>query len=175
MEKGLIHLYSGEGKGKTTAAIGLAIRAAGSEKKVLFCQFLKNNQSGELRILENIPWVKLDLTYPVTKFTRQMTLEEREKTIFEQQTKLSNCWKMATEQSFDLLILDELVAAISLGFIPLDEVLILLQNKPEGLEVILTGRNPPSELAALADYHSRICSVRHPYEKGLSAREGIEY
>lgn len=173
MEKGLVHLYTGDGKGKTTAAVGLAVRAAGRKKKVVFCQFLKNNQSGEIPVLAEIPEIEVVQDYPVSGFTFSMTQEQREKTAWEQQEK----WKKAVQLSkdADLLVLDEVMAAVNGKFLPIGWVTDFLQNKPETLEVVLTGRNPPPEIASLCDYYSEIAAKAHPFQKGIPAREGIEF
>lgn len=175
MEKGLVHIYSGSGKGKTTAAVGLTVRAAGRGKKAVFCQFLKGNQSGELSVLGTLPGVTLILDYPVRGFTFSMTEEERAQTRLEQQEKWKKAACTAVENGADLLVLDEVMAAVNGGFLPEEWVVRFLEERPETLEVVLTGRNPPEAITALSDYHSEITPLRHPYEKGIQAREGIEY
>lgn len=175
MEIGLIHIYCGDGKGKTTAAMGLAMRAAGRNKKVLLTQFLKDNESGELNSLEklkdNIVLLKGD---PVIKFFKFMSPEEQKITKKEHEERFKKVTKKAVEEKFDLLIMDEIIASINLNLIPLDEVVEFLKNKPKTLEVVLTGRNPNEKLVELSDYVSEIKAVKHPYEKGISSRIGIE-
>jgi cob(I)alamin adenosyltransferase len=173
MERGMIHLYSGDGKGKTTAAVGIAVRAAGRNKKIVFCQFLKNNQSGEIPILTSVQGIETILDYPVSGFTFSMNRQQKEQTALEQREK----WKKAVQLSrnVDLLILDEAIAAVNGGFLPLTWVTEFLKSKPETLEVVLTGRNPPPEIVPLCDYYSEINVKAHPYEKGIPAREGIEF
>ncbi len=173
MERGLILLYSGDGKGKTTAAVGLAVRAAGRGKRVVICQFLKDNQSGEIPLLVQMPQIQVVTSYPVLGFTFSMDQKQRERTAWEQQEK----WKEAVQLSKDagLLILDEAMAAVNGGFLPLEWLIDFLREKPAHLEVVLTGRNPPPEIAALCDYHSEMIAKAHPYKKGIPAREGIEF
>ncbi len=175
MELGLIHIYCGDGKGKTTASMGLAIRAAGRDKKVLLTQFLKDNESGELNSLEklkdNIVLLKGD---PVIKFFKFMSPEEQEITKKEHGERFKKVTKKAIEEKFDLLIMDEIIASINLELISLDEVVEFLKNKPKTLEVVLTGRDPNEKLVELADYVSEINAVKHPYEKGIASRIGIE-
>lgn len=175
MEKGLIHLYSGDGKGKTTAAVGLTVRAAGRGKRVVFCQFLKDNQTGELSVLRAIPEITLLLDHPVRGFTFSMTEEQLEQTRLEQREKWKKAVLLVSDTCVDLLVLDELISAVNGGFIPLEWVVQFLKNRPASLEVVLTGRNPPEEITTLCDYHSEIKSLCHPYEQGIMAREGIEY
>ena len=175
MEIGLIHIYCGDGKGKTTAAMGLGMRAVGRDKKVLLTQFLKDNDTGELISIE-----KLGINFevfkgiPVKKFFKFMSPEEQMVTREEHEERFREVTKKAIDESVDLLILDEIIAATNLKLVPLDEVIVFLKNKPKGLEVILTGRNPDKKLVELADYVSEIKAVKHPYEKGINSRIGIE-
>lgn len=175
MELGLIHIYCGDGKGKTTAAMGLGMRAVGRDKKVLLTQFLKDNQSGELNSIaklgENFVLFKGE---PVTKFFKFMSPEEQMVTKNEHEERFIAVTKKAVDENFDLLIMDELIASTNLELIPLDDVVEFLKNKPKGLEVVMTGRNPDEKLVELADYVSEIKAVKHPYEKGINSRIGIE-
>lgn len=175
MELGLIHIYCGNGKGKTTASMGLAIRAAGRDKKVLLTQFLKDNESGELNSLEkldkNIVLVKGE---PVKKFFKFMSPEEQLITRTEHEKRFKSVTKKAVDEDFDLLIMDEIIASTNLELISLDEVVEFLKNKPKTLEVVLTGRDPNERLVEIADYVSEIKAVKHPYEKGIGSRVGIE-
>ncbi|MBE6063027.1 MAG: cob(I)yrinic acid a,c-diamide adenosyltransferase [Clostridium butyricum] len=175
MELGLIHIYCGDGKGKTTAAMGLGMRAVGRDKKVLLTQFLKDNDSGELNSIEklgdNFVLIKGD---PVKKFFKFMSHEEQMMTRNEHVERFKSVTKKAVDENFDLLIMDELIASINNELIPLDSVVEFLKNKPETLEVVMTGRNPNERLVELADYVSEIKAVKHPYEKGINARVGIE-
>jgi cob(I)alamin adenosyltransferase len=170
-EKGLVHIYTGEGKGKTTAAIGLAVRASGAEKKVLIVQFLKGMDTSELE-----PLRKLGITVcrgETQKFIPFMTQDE-----------LQDCKKIQEStfekaieniNGFDMVILDEALGAISADMISMSAVIRLISDKPEATELILTGREAPEELIRLADYVSDIRCVKHPYNKGICARKGIEF
>ncbi|EKQ53400.1 MULTISPECIES: cob(I)yrinic acid a,c-diamide adenosyltransferase [unclassified Clostridium] len=175
METGLIHIYCGDGKGKTTAAMGLGMRAAGRDKKVLLTQFLKDNDTGELISIE-----KLGENFivfkgaPVKKFFKFMSEEEQIATKIEHEKRFKEVTQKAKDENFDLLILDEVIASTNLDLISLDGVIKFLKNKPKGLEVVLTGRNPNEKLIELADYVSEIKAVKHPYEKGINSRIGIE-
>ncbi len=172
-EKGLVHIYCGDGKGKTSAAIGLAVRAAGRGKKVLISRFLKTDDSGEVMILKEIPGI---IVLPCEKsfgFLFRMNEEQKKEAASYYQEQFEKTVKMA--ERYDLLILDEMMASISGKMVPEERVLQFLQEKPENLEVVLTGRNPSDRLKEEADYISEILAVRHPYEQGIPAREGIEY
>ena len=172
---GLVHIYCGDGKGKTTAAIGLAVRAAGSSKKVVVKRFLKNDHSGEVEILKQIPGITL---LPCTRtfgFSWKMSSQEKEEAKEYYGEELEKAWKMALDQGADMLVLDEAVGACGLGFIKEERLLELIENKPEKLEVILTGRNPSKALLAAADYVTEMVMRSHPYTKGIPARKGIEY
>ncbi|WP_315079026.1 cob(I)yrinic acid a,c-diamide adenosyltransferase [uncultured Clostridium sp.] len=175
MDLGLIHIYCGNGKGKTTAAMGLGMRAAGRDKKVLLTQFLKDNNTGELisinKIGVNFQIVKGE---PVKKFFKFMTEEEQKYTKLEHEKRFKEITLKAIEENFDILILDEIIAATNLDLVPLDIVTDFLKGKPKGLEVVLTGRNPNEKLIELADYVSEIQAIKHPYEKGINSRIGIE-
>lgn len=175
MELGLIHIYCGDGKGKTTACMGLAMRAVGRDKKVLLTQFLKDNESGELNSIaklgENMVLFKGE---PVKKFFKFMSEEERSRTEKEHRERFRTVTKKAVDENFDVLIMDEIIASTNIGFIPLDEVIEFLKNKPKELEVVLSGRNPNEKLVELADYVSEIQAVKHPYERGITSRIGIE-
>lgn len=167
----MIHLYCGDGKGKTTAAMGLALRATGRGRKVVIAQFLKGENSGERRILEQLPQVTL-LPLPETiQFTFAMSDEEKEKEKLRYQHMLKEITVAA--QVCDVLILDEVCAAVNTGMIPLEAVLQLLDCLT--CEIVMTGREPAQELKQRADYITNMNKERHPYDTGISAREGIEY
>lgn len=171
-EKGLIELYCGGGKGKTTAAVGLCIRAKGNGLKVLFVQFLKGRPTGEIEPLKKfgIDVIRSD---EVTKFIPNMTKEEFEICCKAQK----RCFNEAVKQqmNYDLIVLDELNGAVSTDTLDLNEVLDFLKNKPKCLEIVITGRDPAKEFFELADYISEIKAVRHPFDKGITARKGIEF
>jgi cob(I)alamin adenosyltransferase len=170
--KGCIHIYTGDGKGKTTAAIGLAVRAQGAGFKVLFVQFLKGQQTSELEPLKKIG-VTIMRTNAVKKFIPYMTEQEKEDCLQGQQSCFKEAVKLFTE--YDVVIFDEAVGAVTTGMLPLVDVINMIKTKPECLELILTGRQPPAELVELADYVSEIKAIKHPYDKGIKARKGIEY
>ena len=172
-KKGYIHLYVGDGKGKTTAAAGLALRAVGWGWRVVFAQFLKGRQSGEVAALQKLGATTV-LTQTTGKFTNQMTPQELAEQAVHSIAALDSIREMLGE-GCELLVLDEVVDAVNCGFLPLAALLEFLHERPGQTEVVLTGRKPPPELAALADYHTEFACRAHPYEKGVSARKGIEY
>lgn len=172
---GYIHIYCGDGKGKTTASIGQSIRAAGSGMKILYVRFLKDQKSGELKILESIPNIDL---YPCEKsfgFYWNMTDEQKEEAKLFYTDYLKSALHKVKQESYDMLVLDELMATYNYSFVDREDFLSFLSQKPESLEVVMTGRNPAKELLALADYVSDITKVKHPFDKGVAARAGIEY
>ena len=162
MEQGMIHIYCGDGKGKTTAAIGLAVRAAGCGMKVLFARFLKNEDSGELKVLDSVPEIEVLHLERSYGFFNTLTEKERIK-------------ERIAGGEFRVLVIDEFMAAYRYGLIGREDALGFLEGKPEALEVVLTGRDPAPELTALADYVSEIRKVKHPFDQGILARKGIEY
>lgn len=172
--KGLIHIYCGDGKGKTTAAVGLAIRCAGGGGNVLFYQFLKNGKSSEIAALKRINEIELIDGYEGIKFSFNMTDDEKKIAADYYTLKFKEIVNKVNEKNYDMLILDEAVNAINLGYISIDSILAFLINKPFGLEVIMTGRNPDKKLMALADYISEIVKIKHPFDIGIEARKLIE-
>ncbi|MEG1482291.1 cob(I)yrinic acid a,c-diamide adenosyltransferase [Clostridium sp.] len=175
MELGLIHIYCGDGKGKTTAAMGLGMRAAGREKKVLLTQFLKSNKTGELKSIEKLSeYFHVIKGEPAKKFVWNMNEEEKAAVKKEHTKRFKFVTNKAVEENYDLLILDEIIATINLDFIELNDVIKFLDNKPVGLEVVMTGRNPKEELIDRADYVSEIHAIKHPYKQGVKSRVGIE-
>ena len=167
---GKIHLYCGDGKGKTTAAAGLAIRALGHGKTVVFAQFLKDGCSGELNGLKELGAVVLSGPKD-TKFVFCMNEEEKEETACRNNRILQE----AMETRCSLLVLDELCAALECSLIDRDLAKKAVLQRPKEQEIVITGRNPEDWMLEAADYITRMEQVRHPYEKGLQAREGIEY
>ena len=173
-ETGLIHIYCGEGKGKTTAAIGLAVRHAGFGGKVVLAQFLKDGTSSECRALSKLENVTMLAANPCGKFSFQMTGEEKQQCSAAIGRTFAAATGFAVREGATLLVLDEVCAAVSCGFLPESEVLAFLDGKPDNLEVVLTGRNPSEALQARADYITEMVKRRHPFDKGIGARKGIE-
>lgn len=171
---GLIHIYCGDGKGKTTTGMGLCARAAGYGYKVLIYQFMKDNKTSERKVLEaaeNITWID---GLEMEKFSFQMTEKEKEERRIFYADQFRKVTREAVEGDYDVIFMDEAVYTIRAGLLEESLVLDFLENKPEKLEVILTGRDPSEALLEKADYVSEICMRKHPFQKGIPARPGIE-
>lgn len=165
----MLHIYTGDGKGKTTAAMGLAARALGHGKRVVIVQFLKNGASGELVTLR-AAGAAIFSGRAGTKFVSAMTEEEKKEVRALQDRQLA----AALAMPFDLLILDEACAALRHGLVDPDLLTKTVSIKDER-EIVVTGRDPAQFLLDAADYITYMECVRHPYERGTAAREGIEY
>ena len=168
---GLIHLYYGDGKGKTTAAVGLAVRAAGSGMKVTFAQFMKNGRSSEVEVLSGIPGITTLIADGICKFSFKMTDEEKRAARVCQKELL----KRALDTTCDMLVLDESINAYRTGLIDHDELEKVVLEKPEDLELVLTGRAPAWFFIERADYVTEMVCHKHPYNDGVRARRGVEF
>lgn len=171
---GLIHIYCGDGKGKTTAAVGLAVRCAGRGNKVLLVQFLKSRDSGELYSLAKLPDIEVMRGKESKKFTFQMNEEEKHALLIEHNKMFEQVLAKIKNGGYSLLILDEVIGALNAKVFEMPKLIEFLRHKQENLEVVLTGRNPAPELVEIADYVSEMRKVKHPMDKGIMAREGIE-
>ena len=173
--RGCVHIYCGDGKGKTSSAVGLAVRASGRGKKVLIVRFLKTEDSGEVEVLRKIPGITVTPCDRTFGFVFRMNEEQKREAGAYFQSRFETAVKTAVEDGVDLLVLDEILASCNYGMVREDDVAEFLRNRPEEMEVVLTGRDPSDRLIALADYVSEIKMVKHPYTQGIGAREGIEY
>lgn len=171
---GLVHLYCGDGKGKTTAAVGLAVRHSGRGGKVVFAQFLKDGTSGECRVLAKLG-VTVLAANPVGKFSFRMTEEEKAETAAALGRTFDAATSFAVRERATLLVLDEICAAVNCGFLPEKTLTEFLESRPDSLEVVLTGRDPSENLQMHADYITEMKKRRHPFDEGVAAREGIEF
>lgn len=171
--KGLIHIYCGDGKGKTTAAMGLALRFAGAGRRVLVLQFFKDGNSSEVKALRNFDTV--DVVEQTRHFGFSWTLSEEE--LREARAYYSGLLEdtMARSGKYDLLVLDEAMSACTTGMIQEERLLELLHEKPDALEVVMTGRNPSQALLDRADYVTEMRKVKHPFDRGIPARMGVEF
>ncbi len=169
----MVHIYTGDGKGKTTSAIGLAVRACGHGWHVLMIQFMKGHSNkGEFRILKNIPnfeFVQTGLSNFIQK--GNPSLED----IQLAREGILKAQKAVVSGNYDLVILDEILISIDCGLIQLEELIHLIQSKSANTELVLTGRNAHPELVKLSDYVSEILDIKHPYHHGKKHRKGIEY
>ncbi len=172
-DKGYIQVYTGNGKGKTTTAIGQAIRALGGGLKVYFVQFMKNFQYSELSLLENIHPNFTIKRYGTDDFVFKKTPPD-EKLIVEMRDGLKKTEQIMLSESYDIIILDEILVSIYFKIFKTQEVISFLQKKPEKIEIILTGRYCPNEIIKLADLVTDMKEVKHYYQKGVSSRPGIE-
>lgn len=172
--RGLIHLYCGDGKGKTTAAVGLAVRAAGAGQKVLFVQFLKDGSSSEIKTLRATDGIDVLVCEKPYGFIWTMSEEEFAAAARDFAALLRTALARSGE-GYGLLVLDEAVSACNCGVIAERELLDFFAVRPEGLEVVLTGRDPSEALLAAADYVTEMKKLRHPYDEGRQARLGVEY
>lgn len=169
---GLVHIYCGEGKGKTTAAVGLSLRAAGNGIPVLFVQFLKDGSSGEVKMLEHIKGIRVMNVKESYGFVFRMT--EQEKSLAA--GAYTELFRQAAAQCSQgmVLVLDEIMAACGNGLVSWEMVMAFLKERPQNIEVIMTGRDPSPELKEAADYITEMKKIKHPFDKGISARHGIE-
>lgn len=173
-ETGCIHVYYGDGKGKTTTGMGLILRAAGYGYRVLLYQFMKDNKTSERKILERVENITMLDGLEQEKFSFQMTPEEKEERKRFYGEQFWKVTKLAVSEDYDVLFMDEIIYAISAGFLEEELVLDFLKTKPKKLEVLLTGNYPGEEILKLADYVSEIKKVKHPFDRGVRARRGIE-
>ena len=171
----MIHLYFGGGKGKTTAAMGLALRTAGRGGGVVIAQFLKGADSGERAALARLPGAALLEVPERVKFTFQMTRAEREAEARRSLSLLERAAALARKPGCGLLVLDEALDAVNAGLLPLPALLEALDQLPPETEAVLTGRDPLPQLLERADYITEMVKVRHPFDRGVSARPGVEF
>lgn len=168
---GLVHIYTGNGKGKTTAALGLALRATGQGLKVLFVQFVKGDS-----ICGEHFFVSKHQSFQIVQLNNKSSFIQTPEELRMQADKTMRLVEKAVlKGGYDMIILDELCYALSQGYLPLQRVLDLLHKKPKPLELILTGRGAPEELIREADLVTEMVQIKHPFERGIKSRKGIEY
>jgi len=171
--KGLVQLFTGNGKGKTSAALGAVIRALGHGLRVYIVYFMKGNYPyGERRILSRLPNVKM-ASFGQKGFVDPANIKPEEK----EQARLAFAAgrEAMLTGSYDLIVLDEINIAVAWKLIELDEVVKLISDKPPHVELILTGRQADARLIELADLVTEMVKIKHPYDKGIKARKGIDY
>lgn len=170
---GLVQVYTGEGKGKTTAALGLAIRAWGRNFRVVIIQFLKPADSGEYLVLNQLPERMEVKSFGRAAFVYPGSVKEKDIEAAEQG--LDYARMIVVNNSADLLVLDEINCAMALGLIEARDVVQLIRNRPETMEMVLTGRGAPEEIIRQADLVTKMEEIKHPFGSGIKARRGIEY
>jgi len=173
LEKGLVQVYTGEGKGKTSAAFGSALRAVGRGLKVYVIQFIKGGfDYGELYIAERLPNLKL-AAFGRGRFITEAPPSQKDVQLARDAFDLAK--KVVDSGEYDIVILDEVNVVLNLKMIDIDEVVKLIKNKPKHVELILTGRYAPAQIMEVADLVTEMREVKHPYARGVPPRKGIEY
>ncbi|MEO0262889.1 MAG: cob(I)yrinic acid a,c-diamide adenosyltransferase [candidate division WOR-3 bacterium] len=175
MKKGLIQIYTGDGKGKTTAAVGLAVRASFYNLKVCFIYFHKDPERWGYGELENLKKLGVDVIGFASKhphFDKDVSFEDVRRECLKG---LEFVEKIFNENKYDIIILDEINISVRDGFLKEEEILSLLDKKPYGIELILTGRGATEKMIEKADLVSEVKKIKHPFDKGIFARKGIEF
>ena len=175
LKEGYVQVYTGNGKGKTTAAMGLAFRAAVDGMEVKVVQFLKSWKTGELESAKRFDNLEILRFEKVKGFTWELNEEELAQLKSEVRVGFDFVKGLVENRGCDILILDEVMASISGGFIGEDEIVELIEKKPKDMELILTGRNVPEKIMEKADLITEMREIKHYYKKGVPAREGIEF
>ncbi len=175
IERGLVHVYTGDGKGKTTAALGLALRALGWGLRVMMIQYIKGYADlGEIKFAK-----EYGKNFAMHQFALDTSRDIPEEKVKARQAEVEKAMEFAEHAvnsgEYDLVILDELNVAIHYGLVDVKRVVELVEGKPASVELVVTGRNAPGQLAALADYVTESLMVKHPFEQGTMARPGIDY
>ncbi len=170
---GTVQIYTGDGRGKTTAALGQAIRAAGHGFKVIVIQFMKGKINyGELKAAKRIPGFTIE-QYGLPSFVDRDNPSKEDIELAKKGFERAK--KVVMSSEYDMIILDEINVALDYGLVSLDEVIELIKKRPKHIELILTGRYAPKKLIKIADLVTEMKEVKHHYQKGIQAREGIEY
>ncbi|MBQ8960663.1 MAG: cob(I)yrinic acid a,c-diamide adenosyltransferase [Ruminococcus sp.] len=169
----MIHIYCGDGKGKTTAAAGLAVRCAGAGLKAAFFQFLKDGTSSEIGPLRKLG-IRVRCCKECSKFVFEMSPEEKSAAALAQDSMLREAESLLRE-GFDMIVLDEFFGALTTGTLTYEAAKRFVEDFPVSAELVLTGRDPDRFFLDKADYISQIHALAHPYDKGVPARRGIEF
>jgi len=171
MKKGYIQVYTGDGKGKTTAALGLALRAAGNKMHSYIGQFMKGQFYGELKSIERIPEIDLEQYGDIKCIRRE---DVTSKHIDQAMKGLDKARQAMLSGNYDIVILDEINVSIWFGLLSINDVIAFIDLKPESVELILTGRKAPEELITRADLVTEMREIKHYYQNGVDARKGVE-
>jgi cob(I)alamin adenosyltransferase len=176
LKNGYVQIYTGNGKGKTTAAVGLAVRAAGNGYNVFMVQFLKGGKTGELESAKKMaPFFSIFSFEKKRGFFWTLNDEEKIQVKAEVEQGYEFCKEALKEEKCDILIMDEVMGALSNGLISEEQILELIENKPVNIELILTGRNVPEAILNKANLVTEMKDVKHYYNEGVPSREGIEF
>lgn len=167
----MIHVYTGDGKGKTTAALGLALRAAGAGLRVYIGQFIKGESYSELKIIKKIPNIKIE-QYGRGCFIKN---KPKQRDIDLAANGLAQVKQIIARRDYDIVILDEINIALRLGLLKINELINILKSTPKDMELVLTGRGATQKIIKLADLVSEIKDIKHYYKRGIKARKGIEF
>lgn len=170
--KGYIHVYTGDGKGKTTSSLGLAMRAAGAGNRVAIIQFMKGRRYSEIDTAELIPGIEI-FQHGRDEFVSK---EDPEQIDIDLARKgFEHAMEIVNGGEYDMVILDEINVALDFKLLPIDEVMELIRNRPVHVEMVLTGRNAPAQIMEEADLITEMREVKHFYQQGVEARKGIEF
>lgn len=173
LEHGLVQVYTGDGKGKTSAAFGAALRAIGRGLKVYIIQFIKGGfDYGELHVVKKLPNLKL-AAFGRGKFVTEVSPHEEDVKLAEEALKLAK--EVIGSGQYDIVVLDEINVALNLKLVTVDEALQLIKNRPKHVELILTGRYAPMQIVEVADLVTEMKEIKHPFTEGVTPRKGIEY
>ena len=176
LKNGYVQVYTGDGKGKTTAAVGLAVRAAGNGYNVFMVQFLKGGKTGEIESAK-----KMAPFFNIFRFEKKRgffwTLSDEEKIELKEEVQKAYefCKEALKEEKCDILIMDEIMGALSNKLVSEEQVLELIENKPDNIELILTGRNVPKSIIDKANLVTEMKDIKHYFNEGVPSREGIEF
>ncbi|MGE4275259.1 MAG: cob(I)yrinic acid a,c-diamide adenosyltransferase [Candidatus Methanomethylophilaceae archaeon] len=172
-DRGLVHVYTGDGKGKTTCALGLTMRAWGSGRKVCFIQFMKKGESyGEVKAMGNCPGID-HFQYGSGDFVYKGKVKDED--LCQAQEGLKHALEATRSGDYDMVVLDEVVITLFFEVFSEEEVLDVIRNKHPRVELVLTGRRAPQSIMDAADYVTEMVSRKHPYEQGVMARRGVEF
>lgn len=173
MQRGTVQIYTGDGKGKTTAALGQALRAKGHGLKIIVIQFMKGKINyGELKAVKKLSGFTIE-QYGLPTFVDKSNPSKKDIELAKKGFLRSK--EVVMKGKYDMVILDEINVALDYGLVPLDGVLDLIRKKPKKMELVLTGRYAPKELIEIADLVTETREIKHHYQKGIQARKGIEY
>lgn len=171
LQRGFVQIYTGNGKGKTTAALGLALRCAGAGGNVFFCQFLKKGDSSEWMALKHLQTSITHRAFGTGKFIRDEPSAEDQQLA---RAGMDEARQALCSGDYDLIVLDELLGALAKGLVDMEEIFDLLKRRPAQSELVITGRNAPAKLIEKADLVTEMREVKHYYQQGIAARKGIE-